>query len=1417
MTQQSSSPADSLAAIATLTDEITLQQVYLVSLNDSSGDQSARKAEIEAEIAILKRELSTLHASSAHAQASSTSYNNSYIRPSDITRSKMNSAVGRGSNAAYQFKEEGEPMGSLSSTASTPGSRASMVGSGPHRADLPTRKRTLSKHLDTTFPFEKIKSRRTTPSPFATGATTPSGSSGYGFNADGDGYFDLTMDDDMIMFDPTFTERQKQEVQKFERERQDAEFANSLANSNSPVSNTPIASSKPSAFSRLFGGHSGSVSQASASRDIQTAKSSAMSNTCSIHNSGSSSRSLPWKKGSSASFTDGPQTSPYAQPSPSGFVSWGSGGTTVNAEPRTSSYAQPSPSGFVGWGSGDTSGMHQERSFTATNSNLMPFPELTMPGTYIDDAASDSSLEIIDPSAFKDNGRQKATTSRTTHYYGHPGPIYSSETRALGDIAIGRSNTSLQGVASLPSWAENSPSVMGNPNGNISDASAWMTGNDAIGMNHESRVGEQNSHSAPWQRDQPFSPYNGINSDYKDFPMNGTPSAMAYDNTNPSDAYLIGYSRSTMPLTVPGSVTGSMHISHPQNSMHGPGPGFNIDSMSGHSMGSTNFNSLRGMVRIRGNISDVESNLGFPSPSFAYTPQMTERMEHVINDPRKTEQEIKDLLDNIKAEIEIPLEDREGTPEGLRYPLYEHQKIALTWLKQMEEGSNKGGILADDMGLGKTISTLSLILSRPSTDRTCKTTLIVAPVALLRQWNGEIVSKTLPTHKPSIYMAHGNKRATWDDLRQYDVVLTTYGTLAAEYNRLLKFEEECRQNGITDPDPKHMAKDFPLLGPKSRFYRVILDEAQSIKNKATKSAASACRLRALTRFCLTGTPMMNNITELYSLIKFLRIRPYSNWSAFIKDFGCLSKGGSHSEEYLKKTMQRLQGVLKAILLRRTKKSQIDGKPIINLPPRYEHIDHVVFSKDEQEFYQALKDKTQLQFNKYRKAGTVGKNYSNILVLLLRLRQCCCHPHLIIDLEEAAAGSAELTEEQMIDRALALEPDVVSRLLAADGGFECNICYDATPNPSIIIPCGHDNCHDCLMALSEQAKQAARGDDDGAPALKCPSCRGKLDMANLIDYRIFKKAYMPSSEVKEEEIVDDAVESSDDSNSDTESESESDSDTISDDVDENGNLDGFVVPDEIEDDEAEQGDDEIDLASRVPKSNSKSNPTSKSKSKTKAKENKGKGKEVEKQKQHLSIAMMKKEASRSIAGHKKYMRYLRKNWQSSGKADKCVELLENFQNEGEKTIIFSQFVTFLDLLQVPIGEKGWKCERYDGSMNSKRRDEAIKRFQDKSDCNIMLISLKAGNAGLNLTAASRVIILDPFWNPFIEMQAVDRAYRIGQMKTVQVHRILVQETVEDRIMELQQQKKSLVESALDEGAMKSVGRLDEKQLAFLFGV
>jgi SNF2 family DNA or RNA helicase len=142
--------------------------------------------------------------------------------------------------------------------------------------------------------------------------------------------------------------------------------------------------------------------------------------------------------------------------------------------------------------------------------------------------------------------------------------------------------------------------------------------------------------------------------------------------------------------------------------------------------------------------------------------------------------------------------------------------------------------------------------------------------------------------------------------------------------------------------------------------------------------------------------------------------------------------GNGSRGQADKAMRKLQALLKAILLRRMKTSLIDGKPIITLPPKTEEVTHVVFSEDEQEFYNALEGKSRIQFNKYMSANTVGKNYSNILVLLLRLRQCCCHPHLITDFEDANPPVAtELSPEAMLRLAEGLSQDVINRLLDAE--------------------------------------------------------------------------------------------------------------------------------------------------------------------------------------------------------------------------------------------------------------------------------------------------------------------------------------------------------------------------------------------------
>lgn len=110
-----------------------------------------------------------------------------------------------------------------------------------------------------------------------------------------------------------------------------------------------------------------------------------------------------------------------------------------------------------------------------------------------------------------------------------------------------------------------------------------------------------------------------------------------------------------------------------------------------------------------------------------------------------------------------------------------------------------------------------------------------------------------------------------------------------------------------------------------------------------------------------------------------------------------------------------------------------------------------------------------------------------------------------------------------------------------------------------------------------------------------------------------------------------------------------------------------------------------------------------------------------------------------------------------------------------------------MVEKPLKDKGFTYLRYDGSMDVRHRAEAVNKFFDDPEVKVLLVSTKCGSLGLNLTIANRVIILDVWWNPALENQAIDRVHRIGQTKNVEVHRIFINDTVEDRILELQNKK------------------------------
>lgn len=168
---------------------------------------------------------------------------------------------------------------------------------------------------------------------------------------------------------------------------------------------------------------------------------------------------------------------------------------------------------------------------------------------------------------------------------------------------------------------------------------------------------------------------------------------------------------------------------------------------------------------------------------------------------------------------------------------------------------------------------------------------------------------------------------------------------------------------------------------------------------------------------------------------------------------------------------------------------------------------------------------------------------------------------------------------------------------------------------------------------------------------------------------------------------------------------------------------------------------------------------------------------------------------------------RRGADSSAKFDVLLPRLSELVEDGYKALVFSQFTTFLGLLRPRLDAAGISYEYLDGKTRD--RAERVERFQTDPDCRVFLISLKAGGLGLNLTAAEYVFLLDPWWNPAAEAQAIDRAHRIGQTRHVFAYRLIARDTVEEKVAELQQTKRELADAILtaDAGLIRTLSRED----------
>ncbi|KAI0640983.1 SNF2 family N-terminal domain-containing protein [Trametes meyenii] len=776
-----------------------------------------------------------------------------------------------------------------------------------------------------------------------------------------------------------------------------------------------------------------------------------------------------------------------------------------------------------------------------------------------------------------------------------------------------------------------------------------------------------------------------------------------------------------------------------------------------------------------------------------------------------------------KAMERLGLQDKKDLIPGMEIRLLPHQLIGVSWMIDQERRStHKGGILADDMGLGKTVQMIATMVINQPTDEDNRTTLIVVPAALMSQWKDELDTKTNGMF--DIHIQHGKDKIKDPDLVKksnfalltVQVIITTYQTLNLDFSI---------PNDLDSDDELQYLRDHGGPLSRTRWYRVILDEAQFIRNRGTRASKAVAMLRSKYRWCLTGTPITNTLADIYGFLRFGRFRPWNDWSDF--------------NEHIAKVQlvdaplagARAQEVLKPIMLRRTKDATVEGEPILQLPPKDVEIVSMDFSEDERQLYDSFEKRAQIQINKFIRERTLFKNHDQVFVWILRLRQLCCHPHLVLmqpdalgdptlimasDSEKERARAAkkmgqkwvQKIKERYLSRTLKFELDFG----ADDDGEEpvCPQCGDFfIDNSGRVLGCGHEICRDCMDVLAsspievreefgnndEQTNMRIEKEYEAAAAKglrPCPTCK---KMQDLTPHAIFlSSAFQPS-----EEELKAAVRSSRRAKHRSPSPPPAKKCRMEISLSDCSDSDSDDLPDLAE------------LMKSSPKGKSGGkNPIHGNAGSSQAKKgttpDKGKGKQD------------------SGADPTQPSEYLVQTWkkggsnvESSAKMVQMVRYLKEWGSSGDKTIVFSQWTSMLDLCEEIFARNGIRNLRYDGKMNRDAREFTLNQFRSPGGPRVILVSIKCGGVGLNLVSANRVINLDLSWNFATESQAYDRVHRLGQEKDVYVKRLVIKNTIEERMLTLQETKTHLADAALGEGSGHKLHKLSVKQIKDLFGM
>lgn len=783
-----------------------------------------------------------------------------------------------------------------------------------------------------------------------------------------------------------------------------------------------------------------------------------------------------------------------------------------------------------------------------------------------------------------------------------------------------------------------------------------------------------------------------------------TDASVHADSSDESDdeiTALVAQARHTNSETIPGA----NRIVNPENVLQMSQPcrphalGNRVEALLAvHQEGAegNNSNDLEGnKENEEGGISEafLDRNPAFMTPTLCDGPEPT-----LADAPKIDRKEMLELvkLNRLSADATAEL----PTPTEMNVVLLKHQRQAVAWMRGREKddlplGHPRGGILADDQGFGKTLSVIALMLTnKPAMKEGATSTpawgnLVICPTSIMYQWAAELENRIDAPYKPRVLVYHGQNRPRDPFvLVKYDVVITSYGMTRQEFPKVLHKDGDGNVIGRRRKGPLY----------KLRWFRIILDEAQAIKNHRAETFEACTVLQADRRWSLTGTPIQNTLDDLYSQFLFIRyflVSSYNEWYRKYKRPLESARGGSRAALF-----KRFQAKIGVVLLRRAKSDKIDGKPIIILPKRTVELRELEFTAAERAYYNAQEERAVVDMQRFG----IEQGFTSALVILLRLRQACGHPALCdwdgdrqFDFSDSELDSVE---ERMKTQCLFKQlPSETQERLAVELGpgtevvQNCPICMEVIEDDGIVTKCGHIFCTSDFEEWNRENET-------------CPFCRtevgGENDKMSLHGVR--EEIHALDRAKKRRELQQAATNKM--------------------------KTEPRVRKFEITIGEKRRGG--------VPSNESPTKRRCKGESVLTTTAKTDQDEDVKPD--HVKEEDSKAEDLEQTKGlsSTKIMAFI-------AEFKKIIETTE------DKCLLFSQWTRMLDLVEERVSEEGFEYVRLDGKLTPNERTVAIRTFNTRSKCRLFLISLQAGSTGLNLTAANRVFLLDSWWNPMVEEQ------------------------------------------------------------------